>query len=73
MSFEVPESGPGLFFTGKTSHKGTEGQVVFVDKHSVDELFFIFGNLNHTVNFFFLCLIFVFGSDPVVKINDGSP
>lgn len=46
--------------------------MVSVDYHSIYQVDFISGNLNYTVDFFFLPLSFIFGRDSIVKIDDRS-
>jgi hypothetical protein len=66
------EPGLGLLLVGKAPYKCTESKMVSVDYHSIEEVNFIFGNLNYTVNFFLFLLSFIFGPDSIMKIDDRS-
>jgi hypothetical protein len=63
------ESFSGLVFVGKASDESTEGKEVLFFGHFLQQFFFIFRKLNHTVDFFLFVLPFILCLDTLAQIE----
>jgi hypothetical protein len=63
------ESFSGFAFVGKASDESTEGKEVLFFSHFLQQFFFTFGKLNHTVDFFLFILPFILCLDTFTQIE----
>jgi hypothetical protein len=66
---QLLESFSGFAFIGEASDESTEGKEVLFFSHFLQQFFFIFRKLDHTVDFFLFILPFILCLDTFTQIE----